>query len=397
MKSFHAHWQGSCNSNDIHYEVAGQRTFSKIQALIWANGDTARVAFHYLTGVWDRCDWTREPLESIQSMIDRRCQQIRQQWSYVALWFSGGYDSQTILDSFVRQGLRIDELLTYKRNYFRHWSATAEQDAALKQAQALRNTLWPNLQVKEVLYTPEILIDYYRRFGSDWILQPAFQATLSKANRPFLYNQNSGFRQALDHVTRADVEGREKPRLLIENGWWYAVGLDVVSEYQMDSHSVQFYTTADMPELEIKQTWLMVNWLESLPFRDESSLNTYLHQLQANRLGPDIYEQWNTALGRSAVRSIGSYVTVINGTKMWYRGDVTDVLESRDLKDYFQRHHPDVWQIYRDGIDQVKQLAPDIFDDSNQIKSIISKRYPIKPVEPGRLYTRTSDDIPIYK
>jgi len=388
MKSFHAYWQGSTGTEDIYYTVGHQKTFSKIQALIWANGDPSRVDFHYLTGIWDRWNWTEEPQESIQSMIDRRARQIRDSHDHVALWFSGGYDSQTILDSFVRQGLRIDEMLTYKRNYFRHWSATAEQDAALAQALELQKTIWPNLLISEVFYTPEILIDYYRRFGADWILQPAFQATLSKADRPFLYNQNPAFRQALDHRRRADLEGREKPRLLIENGWWHAIGLDVVSEYQMDSRSIQFYTTADMPELEIKQAWLMVHWLESLPFSDQADLNTYLHQLQGNRLGPAIYEQWNTALGRSAVRSLGSYITVINGTKMWYRGDVTDVLESRDLKDYLQIHYPDVWKIYLDGIDQVKKISPDIFDEHNQIRPLLSRRYPIKPVEPGRLCAR---------
>lgn len=389
MTSFHPYWQGSSGVNNIFYAVDGQQTLSKVQALILANGNLSRVTHHYLEDVWDQCNWTIEPSDSIQCMVDQRCQQIRQQHDYVALWFSGGYDSQTILDSFVRQGLVIDELLTYKRNYFLHWSATAEQNAALSQAHQLKQTVWPNLVIKEIFYTPEILIDYYRQYGDNWIMRPAFQATLSKADRPFLYNHNPAFRKTLNHPRRADIEGREKPRLLIENGWWHAVWLDVTSsEYQMDSRSLQFFTTADMPELEIKQAWLMINWLESQPFLDQESLSTHLHALQSYQLGSRVYEQWNTALGRSAVRNIGSYVTATNGTKMWYNGNVTDVLESRDLKDYFQRHCPDVWKIYSNGIDQVKQIAPAMFDEHNRIRPIISKRYPIKPVEPSRLFQK---------
>lgn len=393
MKSFHRHWQGSTSAKDIFYEVGGQRTFSKIQALIWANGDPARVTYHCLTGIWDQWDWTREPIESMQSMVDRRCRQIRDSHDYVALWFSGGYDSQTILDGFLRQNLVIDELLIWKREYFTDWSSTAECADALAQAQQLKNTVYPNLKIREVFYTADVLKDFYRDFRSDWILQPVFQPTLTKGARPFLYNHNPGFQRTLDQTNRTDIEGREKPRLLIEDGWWCATSFDVTSEWQMDSPSTQFYTTGDMPEMEIKQAWCMVNWLESLPLTTEAQLSRFLHDVQGHKTDAKVYEAWNRALGRSAVKSLASYTTSVNGSKKWFCGDVTNTWESQEIKLFFQSRYPDVWSTYINGIQQIKELAPGIFDEQNQIRPIIGKRYRIKPVEPGRLLSSLQPEL----
>ena len=94
------------------YRVGDLATYSKLEA----------IELHVKTGIhpqWDFNDavfssynWTKEPTESILELYRQRAQQLRDQYDYIVLCYSGGADSDNVLRSFVDNDIRIDEVVS---------------------------------------------------------------------------------------------------------------------------------------------------------------------------------------------------------------------------------------------------------------------------------------------
>ena len=93
------------------YVCNGQEFSSKIRALLYSNEVNKPVEWMFNDRVFQSYDWTVEPTETLDELYDRRARQLRSQYDYVILSYSGGADSHNILMSFVRQGLHIDEIV----------------------------------------------------------------------------------------------------------------------------------------------------------------------------------------------------------------------------------------------------------------------------------------------
>lgn len=94
-----------------YYTVGNREFFSKIQACIYATTTNQDPIWHFNNDVFNNFDWTVEPEETLDELYNARTRQLREEYDYVALSYSGGSDSHNILMSFLRQGLHIDELI----------------------------------------------------------------------------------------------------------------------------------------------------------------------------------------------------------------------------------------------------------------------------------------------
>lgn len=57
-------------------------------------------------------DWTKEPIESFEELKKRRAEQLREKYSYLVLYFSGGADSTTMVNAFLKNNIHVDEIVT---------------------------------------------------------------------------------------------------------------------------------------------------------------------------------------------------------------------------------------------------------------------------------------------
>lgn len=95
-----------------YYKCEGKMFDTKLQALLYANPKNLPVEWVFNNEVFDSYKWSKEPELSLDTLYDLRARQIREEYDYVILSYSGGSDSNNILESFLRQGLLIDEIIT---------------------------------------------------------------------------------------------------------------------------------------------------------------------------------------------------------------------------------------------------------------------------------------------
>ena len=68
--------------------------------------------YHYNDEVFSAVDWKTEPSMSLNQMYVERAKQLRDQYDYLILAFSGGSDSNEILEIFLQNNIFIDEIQT---------------------------------------------------------------------------------------------------------------------------------------------------------------------------------------------------------------------------------------------------------------------------------------------
>lgn len=94
-----------------YYQVGDVRHVGKISALIDGTARNIHPEWKFNDEVFGSVDWSVEPEESLPELYRRRAQDIRDRYDYVILMYSAGSDSQTVLDSFLKNKLRIDEII----------------------------------------------------------------------------------------------------------------------------------------------------------------------------------------------------------------------------------------------------------------------------------------------
>ena len=289
-------FQEDIDHANFHYRVGDRKTFNKTQAITWADGNTDKISFWFMDDIFDQCDWTKEPGDDIKSLISRRAYQIRQEYNWISVSYSGGYDSQTIVDTFMHNGLLLDEIVVLKKSYLPndHWQ-NLESDIALTQALRYKNHVWPKLSIRTIVLSEDHTRDFFLKHKNNWTDHAGNDLWMARMSRQHLYNYHPDYiKTAESKISKIIVEGREKPRLWIENGGWYSSLIDSLGQWDVNSCSLQFYYD---PDLYMKQTWGMLHWLESFPLTTVDQVHALLHQVQSHKTNLDIYRDWNYIIG----------------------------------------------------------------------------------------------------
>jgi len=215
------------------YRVGNYRTYSKIEA----------IEMHTRTGIhphWDfneaefsSYDWTVEPTESLEELYAKRAQQLREDYDYIVIFFSGGADSGNIVNSFVNNGIAFDELATYA-----YWAADPDPDSYFNSEQL--KVSYPRIKqlhdqgvkfLHRVIDFSDIAanileIDTHR-------LDRAYYGSgrwgISHLAKGYIREHVADYRRLIEQGKKvAFVWGCDKPRLYRENNRYCIKFLDVV-------------------------------------------------------------------------------------------------------------------------------------------------------------------------
>ena len=269
------------------YVCNGQEFSSKIRALLYSNEVNKPVEWIFNDRVFQSYDWTIEPEETLDQLYDKRARELRAQYDYVILSYSGGADSHNILMSFVRQGLHIDEILV---NHFEKAAGKfvdlnpANKDAKNAGAEHYLQTL-PRLKEisPRIPKTKITLVDMSDHlFGlmentgdASWILTKREGINPAGATR-FNYLHLGEVRKKFDkEKSICMIVGVEKPRAsigrdgnLIMRFVDRAANQQTVSEHLKDytnSTAEFFYWSPDSVRMLIKQGHVIKKYLSANP------------------------------------------------------------------------------------------------------------------------------------
>ena len=100
--------------NSGYWKVYNRCFFDKAECLRFASKiRNYQITYHFYDEVYNTIDWTKNPDQSLESMYRDRAHKIREKYDYVALLFSGGCDSTNMLKSFIKNNIRIDEIISF--------------------------------------------------------------------------------------------------------------------------------------------------------------------------------------------------------------------------------------------------------------------------------------------
>ena len=103
---------------NLYWEYAGTRYRSKFRALDAANGNYKQITFRiHESEDFDNYTWSIEPKSSLKQLQKERALQLRDTYDYLKLWFSGGGDSTTVLNTFLENNIHIDEICVYRYSF----------------------------------------------------------------------------------------------------------------------------------------------------------------------------------------------------------------------------------------------------------------------------------------
>jgi len=92
------------------YHVGDRAFASKLEAIQYQRQCGAPLHWRYQEDQFAQHDWTQEPQETLWDLYTERAHQLRNQYRYIILLYSGGADSENVLQAFERNGIMVDEI-----------------------------------------------------------------------------------------------------------------------------------------------------------------------------------------------------------------------------------------------------------------------------------------------
>lgn len=252
-----------------HYTVGDSWFYSNRDALEASNRTGKPVAWHYFDDVWARAhDAGHWRNHSLKQLYYARARQLREQYDYVAVMFSGGWDSRNIIESFEAQGLRIDDIIVF---------TTLELEKSTP-----FNNLNPDNWYGEIMYHA---LPYARRYASqhpgtgvieiEWLdrvaesYRDAEQVFIDSRPKPGVFfgrwlsvARNAELDRRIGNRRAALLVGLDKPCILHtpqQSRGFFPEGLLRLYSYCTKSNGFPdnviwepFYWTPDLPELAIR-------------------------------------------------------------------------------------------------------------------------------------------------
>lgn len=284
----------------VYYQVGNEVYYNSILAKFTSYSSKQQLSFYCNDAEYDKLDWNQDLPESIDQLMDSYARKIRQTYNYVVLLYSGGTDSRTIYDVFVRNNLHIDEIVVWADDQFEpYFSSLAYTDLLAKHQD------------------PTTLIRCKNRFDIDefksniknenWILENKSMIVKSGAN---MYD--SIVRDCKDKCkgTWCVLNGHEQPNVYIKDNYFYSCFPAIRFHSTMGFENViPFFIE---PTLAHKQAHLIKNIYTKLmsvnKYSTADSERYYQYYgvgvldgrpIHFRYAGPMAYTAWQRAIGRT--------------------------------------------------------------------------------------------------
>ena len=198
-------------------------------------------------------NWKKDPELSFEELIDIRALQIRESNDVVVMWFSGGTDSITMYNAFIRNNLHIDEIIVRYWPGREHFGINDSIITWLHKNHSDSKTVITTIDQTR----SDIMVDMYN--SDNWMLSNIGRA----AHHSVVIWASENLQQKYENKKWVQLHGFEKPNLVYRNGKFSAWHLDKIFHSTLGHPNMEyFYITPDLPELHIKQCHMLKNYIK---------------------------------------------------------------------------------------------------------------------------------------
>ena len=250
------------------YQVGTEWFGNKFLAQLESSRTNIPIKFNLFETELDSANWSIEPAETWDHLMDVRAQQIASLNKPIILSFSGGTDSLTIYHVFRRNNIKIDALyVKFKKD---------------PKEQHLYRDVLPFIEAERVKYGFQVLyseetVDYLDSVYNtpEWVFADMqLRVHFSIASGFAGLEELPSFDKGMD-TDFVFVLGVEKPRIKIVNDRFYSYQSDTTWNGYFDPRNEFFYLSPKLPELHIKQSYMLANYIVELSKKENNSLDFY--------------------------------------------------------------------------------------------------------------------------
>jgi hypothetical protein len=365
------------------YRVGDLKFHSKLEAIEMHAKTGIHPHWDFNEAVFSSYDWTVEPTENILELYRQRAQQLRDKYDYIVLFWSGGSDSETVLQSFVDNDIKLDEIATYS-----NYEATGDRKDFLN-AEVFEVSMPRAAQLKElypwmkhrVIDISQQTIDVFAENKLDWIYNMNMFFTPNCVAKDGLYLKIKEWRDIIESGKKFCILwGHDKPRIIHENNRFSFRFMDLIDNGPnvkgiagTNPYTDElFFWTPDMPKIVIKQSHLIKSYLNAnlstSPFVSfvksdlaYKTVNGKKHWLSNHGVHSVIYPNWPID-----TFSVGKPPSIIASPRdTWF---VTSEESNTSRR---------IWQT---GVDKLFKMLPDYWKNNPAdimagLKACISKDY----------------------
>jgi hypothetical protein len=351
---------------DLGYYVSNGVEFSsKVDACLYGKTANKPVEWIFHNQEFTKFAWNIEPVETLDQLYDKRARELREKYDYIILSFSGGSDTNNILESFIRQGLHIDEIVT--NHITQATKSTTVLDPTVKDAwnfaaehnlQAVPRLKYisekcPRTKIT-VLDVSEVVLNSMNVFDDvDWVLHRNDHLSIGQLFRYNYFHFKEMKNQFDKNLKIGLIVGLDKPKLVIrgDNNFCIyfpdsVVNITTINDFNEDYTNLKtelFYWSKDTLPLLAKQAHTVKNWLEVNPKYQQywkSSTFATVRTHQERLLRPLLYSTWN---------------------ENWFQVDKSTSWFNTEFDSWFKnnpgmKHELTMWQR---GIDYLTEKLPD--------------------------------------
>jgi len=268
-----------------HYQVGREKFTLKSLAMERSIQTGVQLNFIYNDDIFDRFDWTREPEPetNIHEFYRRRAQQIRNNYDYVVLQYSGGADSQCIFDTFMNNDILLDEIVNFNsyektqrilgtaHNADYVYNVKPALETILKQHGTQRTRI---SIIDEIDMTTKVWKEYKKR--------DFYELLFNSGAFPSVWMMRGNWVKHVPHIWHKILEGKrvcvilgaDKTPLKVSGNKFYTQFCDILCcdsinllmlDVDLQGHNFLelFFHTPAYPEITIKQAHLLKKFVES--------------------------------------------------------------------------------------------------------------------------------------
>lgn len=373
-----------------YFKVGDFKTFQKHRAIQQSRITGEFPEWDFNNETFSKHDWTSCPAISLEDLYIRRAEQLRNKYDYLVLFYSGGSDSQNILDICLKHNIHLDEIVCCHslegdgstEAYF-----NAEVfNVAIPYLELIKNKM-PNTKITLVDQTQSILNDFN---GSGWFWFHNTALTPNCVMRSKIREWHPHFKELVNSGLKVGfIWGKEKPVIeRDENGKYYSIFIDTGFDNNTSPYSQLrandgwydefFYQDPEHVDIMIRQCHEIVNRIE------EDSIPEY-HLVTPGIVQPSA-QSGKTKSGR--ILSVNGTACILYpywNERTFSNGKNPSMVYGARDRWFFQKYTNSIaYKNWKEGIDYLQTFlkgtqdefnwlnTDDIFDN---VKGHITKRY----------------------